>query len=71
MSLPRSDYDPRRVCVNPFPFLDLHLGKYRRTAGVYLAGGLVSSFHFRFRWGPNMLIPSALRVVLAGELGIP
>ena len=45
MSLPRSDYDPRRVCLNPFPFLDkLNLGKHRRTFGVYLAGGLVSPF---------------------------
>ena len=44
MSLPRSDYDPRRVCVNPFPFLNnVNLGKHRRTFGVYLAGGLVSS----------------------------
>ena len=43
MSLPRSNYDPRRVCLNPFPFLDkLNLGKHRRTFGVYLAGGLVS-----------------------------
>ena len=43
MSLPRSDYDPRRVCLNPFPFLDkINLGKHRRTFGVYLAGGLVS-----------------------------
>ena len=43
MSLPRSDYDPRRVCVNPFPFLNnVNLGKHRRTFGVYLAGGLVS-----------------------------
>ena len=43
MSLPRSDYDPRRVCVNPFPFLNnVNLGKHRRAFGVYLAGGLVS-----------------------------
>ena len=39
MSLPRSNYDPRRVCLNPFPALNL--GKHRRTIGVYLAGGLV------------------------------
>lgn len=39
MSLPRSSYDPRRVCLNPFPALNL--GKHRRTFGVYLAGGLV------------------------------
>jgi hypothetical protein len=43
MSLPRSDYDPRRVCVNPFPFLNnVNLGKHRRAFGVYVAGGLVS-----------------------------
>jgi len=43
MSLPRSDYDPRRVCLNPFPFLEkINLGKHRRTIGVYIAGGLVS-----------------------------
>jgi hypothetical protein len=40
MSLPRSNYDPRRVCLNPFP--DVNLGKHRRTAGIYLAGALVS-----------------------------
>ncbi len=39
MSLPRSDYDPRRVCINPFP--EFTLGKHRRTAGVYIAGALV------------------------------
>ncbi|KAE9409999.1 UPF0220-domain-containing protein [Gymnopus androsaceus JB14] len=61
MSLPRSNYDPRRVCLNPFP--DLHLGKYRRTVGVYLAGALfaignfvffdaaVYSAHARVPWG--------------------
>jgi hypothetical protein len=43
MSLPRSDYDPRRVCLNPFPFLsNINIGKHRRAFGVYLAGGLVS-----------------------------
>ena len=36
MSLPRPDSDPRRVRLNPFPFLDkLILGKHRRTFGVY------------------------------------
>ncbi|KAI0063829.1 UPF0220-domain-containing protein [Artomyces pyxidatus] len=40
MSLPRSDYDPRRVCLNPFPGLNISLGKHRRTLGVYIAGGL-------------------------------
>ena len=39
MALPRSNYDPRRVCINPFP--GLTLGKHRRTIGIYLAGGLV------------------------------
>jgi len=38
MSLPRSNYDPRRVCLNPFP--EFTLGKHRRTVGVYLAGAL-------------------------------
>ena|ERR1700677_5097617 len=43
MSLPRSDYDPRRVSLNPFPFLNkINLGKHRRTFSVYLAGGLIS-----------------------------
>lgn len=41
MSLPRSDYDPRRVCLNPFPDFNLNLGKHRRTIGIYLAGALV------------------------------
>ena len=39
MSLPRSNYDPRRVCLNPFP--EITLGKHRRAIGVYLAGALV------------------------------
>lgn len=39
MALPRSNYDPRRVCLNPFP--EFTLGKHRRTVGVYLAGALV------------------------------
>jgi hypothetical protein len=38
MSLPRANYDPRRVCLNPFP--EFTLGKHRRTVGVYLAGAL-------------------------------
>ena len=42
MSLPRSNYDPRRVCINPFPAITL--GKHRRTIGIYLAGGLVRLF---------------------------
>jgi hypothetical protein len=39
MSLPRSNYDPRRVCLNPFP--EFTLGPHKRTAGVYIAGALV------------------------------
>ncbi|KAF9064784.1 hypothetical protein BDP27DRAFT_1298700 [Rhodocollybia butyracea] len=61
MSLPRSNYDPRRVCLNPFP--DVHFGKHRRTVGVYLAGALfaianwtfldaaVKSAHAKVSWG--------------------
>ncbi|KAL5536639.1 VPS68 [Sanghuangporus sanghuang] len=48
MSLPRSNYDPRRVCINPFPNLNLHIGKYRRTIGVYTAGGLFAFAHWLF-----------------------
>jgi hypothetical protein len=44
MSLPRSNYDPRRVCLNPFP--ELTLGKHKRTIGVYVAGALVSRPQF-------------------------
>ncbi|KAF9259618.1 UPF0220-domain-containing protein [Marasmius fiardii PR-910] len=63
MSLPRGEYDPRRVCINPFPNLDL--GKHRRTLGVYLAGGLFSlafwvfidaailSAHAKVPWGDD------------------
>lgn len=40
MSLPRANYDPRRVCLNPFPNFTLPFSKHRRTIGVYLAGGL-------------------------------
>jgi hypothetical protein len=35
----RTNYDPRRVCVNPFP--DVHLGKHARSVGIYAAGALV------------------------------
>ncbi|KAJ3712660.1 hypothetical protein EV361DRAFT_889228 [Lentinula raphanica] len=61
MALPRSSYDPRRVCINPFP--NLNLDKYRRTVGVYLAGALfgianwvfldaaIYSAHARVPWG--------------------
>jgi len=46
MSIPRSNYDPRRVFVNPFP--ELSLGKHRRTVGVYLAGGLFALANWTF-----------------------
>lgn len=41
MSLPRANYDPRRVCLNPFP--EFSLGRHRRTIGIYAAGALVGS----------------------------
>ncbi|KAF8843861.1 UPF0220-domain-containing protein [Paxillus ammoniavirescens] len=43
---PRSDYDPRRVCLNPFP--EVNLGKYRRTIGIYLAGALFALANWTF-----------------------
>jgi len=46
MSLPRPNYDPRRVCLNPFP--DLNLGKHRKTIGIYLAGGLFALANWTF-----------------------
>ncbi|KAG9221528.1 hypothetical protein CCMSSC00406_0009351 [Pleurotus cornucopiae] len=46
MSLPRSSYDPRRVCLNPFP--EFTLGKHRRTIGVYLAGALFALANWTF-----------------------
>ncbi|KIY62135.1 UPF0220-domain-containing protein [Cylindrobasidium torrendii FP15055 ss-10] len=46
MSLPRADYDPRRVCLNPFP--EFTLGKHRRTAGVYIAGALFALANWVF-----------------------
>jgi len=46
MSLPRSNYDPRRVCLNPFPALSF--GKHRRTIGVYLAGALFALANWTF-----------------------
>ena len=39
MSLPRSDYDPRRVCLIPFP--TVAFGQHKRSLGVYTAGALV------------------------------
>ncbi|KAJ6529245.1 hypothetical protein B0H19DRAFT_1193488, partial [Mycena capillaripes] len=68
MALPHSHYDPRRVCLNPFP--DIDLGKHRRTVGVYLAGGLfalanwlfldacILSAHAKAPWGqPDTPVP--------------
>jgi len=46
MSLPRANYDPRRVCLNPFP--NITLGKHRRTIGVYLAGALFALANWTF-----------------------
>ncbi|KAH7887206.1 hypothetical protein F5I97DRAFT_1936673 [Phlebopus sp. FC_14] len=42
----RTDYDPRRVCLNPFP--ELNLGKHRRTIGIYLAGALFALANWTF-----------------------
>jgi hypothetical protein len=39
MSLPHSQYDPRRVCIIPFPTLPFL--KHKRALGVYAAGVLV------------------------------
>ncbi|KAI0659961.1 UPF0220-domain-containing protein [Cubamyces menziesii] len=46
MSVPRHNYDPRRVCINPFP--NITLGKHRRTIGIYLAGGLFALANWTF-----------------------
>jgi len=46
MSLPRSNYDPRRVLLNPFPAFNL--GKHRRAIGIYLAGGLFALANWTF-----------------------
>ncbi|KIY44164.1 UPF0220-domain-containing protein [Fistulina hepatica ATCC 64428] len=46
MSLPRSDYDPRRVCLNPFP--EFTLGRHKRTIGIYLAGALFALANWTF-----------------------
>ncbi|KAG9309993.1 hypothetical protein JVU11DRAFT_10027 [Chiua virens] len=42
----RSEYDSRRVCLNPFP--DFNFGKYRRTIGIYLAGALFALANWTF-----------------------
>ncbi|KAG2066826.1 UPF0220-domain-containing protein [Suillus decipiens] len=48
MSLPRSDYDPRRVCLNPFPDLNINFGKHRRTIGIHVAGALFALANWTF-----------------------
>ncbi|OBZ67640.1 hypothetical protein A0H81_12079 [Grifola frondosa] len=45
MSIPRSSYDPRRVCLN---LSNLNLGRHRRTIGIYLAGGLFALANWTF-----------------------
>ncbi|KAJ7618390.1 hypothetical protein FB45DRAFT_931530 [Roridomyces roridus] len=68
MSLPPATYDPRRVCLNPFP--DVDFGKHRRTLGVYSAGALfalanwifldacIVSAHAKAPWGqPDTPVP--------------
>ncbi|KAJ7912088.1 hypothetical protein B0H13DRAFT_2008132 [Mycena leptocephala] len=74
MAVPRSNYDPRRVCLNPFPEIDF--GKYRRTVGVYIAGGLfalanwlfldacIVSAHAKAPWGqPDTPVPVHVSIV--------
>ncbi|KAA1475020.1 UPF0220-domain-containing protein [Dentipellis sp. KUC8613] len=48
MSLPHSHYDPRRVCLNPFPALNISLPKHKRTIGIYIAGGLFALANWLF-----------------------
>lgn len=66
MSLPRSDYDPRRVCLNPFP--NVEFGKHRRTVGIYLAGALV---RIPFFSPPNLAIITRNLPVCPGKLDVP
>lgn len=66
MSLPRSDYDPRRVCLNPFP--NVELGKHRRTVGIYLAGALVRTPFFS---SPNLALITRNLPVRPGKLDVP
>ncbi|KAF8335221.1 hypothetical protein F5887DRAFT_1063391 [Amanita rubescens] len=61
MSFPHTHYDPRRVCLNPFP--EFSIGRHRRTIGIYVAGALfalanwtfldaaILSAHARSPWG--------------------
>ncbi|KAF8638690.1 hypothetical protein AX17_002012 [Amanita inopinata Kibby_2008] len=46
MSLPRANYNPRRVCISPFP--EISFGKHRRTFGIYLAGALFAIANWTF-----------------------
>ncbi|KAG8920565.1 hypothetical protein FRC03_006540 [Tulasnella sp. 419] len=46
MSLPRSSYDPRRVCIIPFP--TVAFAQHKRTLGVYLAGALFALGNWLF-----------------------
>lgn len=53
-SLPRADYDPRRVCLNPFPAFAWLSTKYRRIVGVYAAGALFALANWAF-WDAAIL----------------
>ncbi|OJA13553.1 hypothetical protein AZE42_08222 [Rhizopogon vesiculosus] len=68
MSLPRSDYDPRRVCLNPFPDFNFNLGKHRRTIGIYLAGALFALANWTFL---DAAILSAHAHAPPGDVEIP
>ncbi|KAG8904914.1 hypothetical protein FRB99_001012 [Tulasnella sp. 403] len=46
MSLPRATYDPRRVCLIPFP--TVALSAHKRTIGVYTAGALFALGNWLF-----------------------
>jgi hypothetical protein len=69
MSLPRGNYDPRRVCINPFP--ELTLGKHKRTIGVYLAGALVRPSQFKSNKKADILTRSPTFLVRTSQLDIP
>ncbi|KAG8855337.1 hypothetical protein FRB96_007135 [Tulasnella sp. 330] len=46
MSLPRSSYDPRRVCIVPLP--NISFSPHKRTIGVYAAGALFALGNWLF-----------------------
>ncbi|KDQ08603.1 hypothetical protein BOTBODRAFT_37756 [Botryobasidium botryosum FD-172 SS1] len=48
MSLPRSQYDPRRVCVIPFNFESIPIFRKKRSLGVYVSGLLFGLAHWIF-----------------------